>query len=256
MLLPKGGDSHAYEPSAKDIIALQECDLFVYGGGQSDAWLSEILSDIKAKGVLCISLFDYITVLDEEIVDGMQNNEGDSGEVELDEHVWASPVNAVTIVKTLSDALCKLDEKNSDFYIQNTENYVAKLEKLNSEYKELVDLAQRNTIIVGDRFPFRYLTEEYNLNYYAAFPGCSTQTEPSAATVAFLIDKVKEEGIPVVFYTEYTSGKMADTICGETGAKKLVLHSCHTLSEKDFNNGENYLSLMQQNLAALKEALL
>lgn len=174
---------------------------------------------------------------------------------ELDEHVWTSPKNAKLIVQDISDVLCELDTANSKIYRENTVSYITQLDELDKNFQELIDSSVRNTIIFGDRFPFRYFADAYDLNYFAAFPGCSTETEPSAATVAFLIDKINEENIPVVFHIELSNEKMANTISEATGAKVLLLHACHNVTKDEIASGVSYLTLMNQNVSNLKEAL-
>lgn len=177
------------------------------------------------------------------------------GEAELDEHVWTSPKNAKRIVQALADNLEELDAQNAALYTQNTAAYLAQLDELDAAFEAVVQNAKRHILVFGDRFPFRYFADAYGLSYYAAFPGCSTQTEPSAATIAFLIDKIKDEGIPVVFHIEMSNEKMADTISADTGAQKRLFHSCHNVTRAEMDAGANYLDLMRQNLEPLKEAL-
>ena len=169
--------------------------------------------------------------------------------------MWTSPVNAILITEQITKALQTADTKNEDFYQKNCDAYIAKLETLDQEFHDLVSGAAHKVLIFGDRFPFRYFTEEYGLEYYAAFPGCSAETEPSAATISFLINQVKTEQIPVVFHIEFSNEKVADAICESTGAKKLLFHSCHTVDQADMDAGVSYLSIMQGNLKNLKEAL-
>ncbi len=179
----------------------------------------------------------------------------DEHEHELDEHVWTSPLNAQRITQALSDTLCQLDAANADSYRQNTAAYLEKLQQLDAAFKEVVAAGAAKALVFGDRFPFRYFTDHYGLDYYAAFPGCSTETEASASTVAFLIDKIKQENIPAVFHLELSNQRMADAIAEATGAKKLLLHSCHNLTRQELEAGIGYLELMNQNVTALKEAL-
>ena len=266
LLLPPGMESHSYEPTPADILAVQECDLFLYLGGESDAWVDTILSAAEPTG-RTFKLMDCVDLLEEETVEGMAEEPGHDhdhdhedgfgvGEVrEMDEHVWTSPKNAMRIVQKLCDALCRLDPENADDYQANTASYLASLTSLDEEFSDVTANASRHTIVFGDRFPFRYFADAYGLDYYAAFPGCSSESEASAKTLSFLIDKINKEQIPVVFHTELSNEKMTDCICEATGAKKLLLHSCHNVSKDDFENGATYLSLMEQNVAALKEAL-
>lgn len=176
-------------------------------------------------------------------------------ETEYDEHVWTSPMNAKKITQTIADAFCALDSANAQDYTANSAAYGAQLDELDAQFKEVVANAQHKTLIFADRFPFRYFIDEYGLDYYAAFPGCSTESDASAKTVAFLIDKINEEKIPVVFYIEFSNERMADTVVESTGAKKLLLHSCHNVTKSDMQNGVTYVSLMKQNVETLKEAL-
>lgn len=190
-----------------------------------------------------------------EVAEAMGGHSHSEEEAEYDEHVWTSPVNAMRITQAISDTLCKLDAANAPEYQQNTTAYLGKLKELDASLRELAKNAPRRTLIFGDRFPFRYFVDEYGLDYFAAFPGCSTETEASAQTVAFLINKVKEEKIPSVLHIELSNEKMADTICESTGAKKLLLHSCHNVTRDELKNGITYLDLMNQNMKTLKEAL-
>ena len=249
MLLSPGEESHSYEPTPQDIIAIQNCDLFLYIGGESDNWVSEILN--AADGVRALPLMDYVDLKLETLTDGMEGEaDGD-----YDEHIWTSPQNASVMVSAIEQALADIDPDGADVYLQNLENYNSQLETLDSDFREVISSAKRNTLVFADRFPFRYFADQYGLDCYAAFPGCYMGSEPSAATVVFLIDKVQSEHIPVVFYIEFSNEKMADTICEATGAKKLLFHSCHNVTKTDFEKGETYLSLMHSNVLALKEAL-
>lgn len=254
MLLKPGMESHSYDPTPQDIINIRNCDIFIYCGGESDEWVDEILSSGQ-KPDMVIAMMDCVSAVEEETVEGMTEEKNDSDEIEYDEHVWTSPKNAVLITEEISKAVCKLDKENEDFYQKQTDKYIKKLNSLDQSIRNTIGHAVRNTIVFGDRFPFRYLADEYGLNYYAAFPGCSAETEPSAATISFLIDKVKEEKIPVVFTIEFSNGKVADTICDATGAKILKMHSCHNLSAEEMESGKTYISLMNNNITNLREAL-
>lgn len=257
MLLPPGSESHSYEPTPQDIITIQNADIFIYVGGESDKWIDSILDSMDTNNMQLISLMDVVEAVEEEHVEGMQAEGGDEGteDAEYDEHVWTSPFNAIKIVDYITDTLCDVDPENEDYYRENTAAYNLELTALDRQFHEIVDSGERNTIIFSDRFPLRYFADEYGLTYYAAFPGCSSETEASAATVAFLIDKVNAEEIPVVFYIEMSNEKMADTIAESTGAEKLLFHSCHNITKADFEAGVTYLELMQQNLENLREAL-
>jgi zinc transport system substrate-binding protein len=260
MLLPPGSESHSFEPTPQDIITIQNCDVFVYVGGESDSWVTAILESMGERGMKVVTLMDCVEPVEEELVEGMEDEDEEAGEgeaegPEYDEHVWTSPRNAKLIVQKISDALCEADAANADFYRGNTAAYLAELDALDGDFRAAVADGSRKTIVFGDRFPFRYLADAYGLDYYAAFPGCSNETEASAKTVAFLIDKIREEKIPVVFHIELGNENMANSISEQTGAKTRLLHACHNISSSDFEAGKTYLELMRANVAALREAL-
>jgi zinc transport system substrate-binding protein len=256
MLLQPGAESHSYEPTPQDIIKVQNCDVFIYVGGESDAWVERILESIDTSHMEIVTLMDCVEVVEEVVVEGMQEEEEEEAEgPEYDEHVWTSPGNAKLIVRKIADVLKQRDAANAAVYEKNTVSYLAKLTELDASFQNVVNGASRKTLVFGDRFPFRYFADAYNLNYFAAFPGCSTETECSAATIAFLVDKVKAENIPVVFHIELSNENIADTICEETGAKKLLLHAVHNISKRDFDGKANYYDLMSQNAQNLREAL-
>jgi len=257
LLLPPGSESHAFEPTPRDIITIQNCDIFIYVGGESDAWVREVLESMDIGGMTVVRLIDCVEAVAEEIVEGMEHDheDDDHDDHALDEHVWTSPRNAKRIALRLLDALCGADAQNAEFYRENAEGYAAKLDALDDEFKAAVEAGTRRTIVFGDRFPFRYLADAYGLTYYAAFPGCASETKASAATVAFLIDKVRAEGIPVVFHVELSNQKMAKVIAEETGARVLLLHGCHNVTRDEMAAGVTYLELMNQNAENLKEAL-
>jgi zinc transport system substrate-binding protein len=269
MLLPPGAESHSFEPSPKDIVTIQKSDVFIYTGGESDAWVERILESVDVSKKKIVRMMDAVDTVEEEIVEGMEDEEeppdGAEEGIAYDEHVWTSPQNARRIVQAIADVMCgaaalrEIDAVNAGgnavLFRQNADAYIKNLDELDGEFQAVVDGAKRKTIVFGDRFPFRYFADAYGLSYFAAFPGCSTETEPSAATVAFLINKIKAEKIPVVFHIELSSEKMADTIASETGAKKLLLHSCHNISKQDFDSGMTFLEIQKANVLRLKEAL-
>ena len=256
MLLPPGAESHSFEPSPRDIITIQNSDIFIYAGGESERWMSRILQSINTDKMKILAMVDAVELVEEEIVEGMEEDGGgEADEYAYDEHVWTSPRNAILIVRSITDILCEADAANAAFFRQNAGAYIGALEELDASFGAIVAGAKRNTIVFGDRFPFRYLADAYGLKYFAAFPGCSAETEPSAATVAFLINKIKAEKIPVVFYIELSNERMATTICEETGAKKLLLHSCHNVTKREFDSGDGYLEIMRRNAENLREAL-
>lgn len=255
MLITPGTEPHSYEPGVRDMAKIKECDLFIYLGGESDEWVESLLETFDSGEINTLKMTDCVELLGEEDIEGMRHSHDSHEEAhgENDEHVWTSPVNAVLISEKIKDKLCSADPQNKDKYTQNFEEYKKELLSLDALYRKA--LTPNDTLIVADRFPFRYLEAEYGFKYYAAFPGCSTESDPSAATIAFLDKKIKETGTTAVFYTEFSSQKVADTLCEATGAKKLMLHSCHNVSKKDFENGVAYITLMKQNLKNIEEAL-
>jgi len=218
-------------------------------------WVDRILESMNTTNMIIVRMMDAVDVVEEEIVEGMEEDGDEEEETAYDEHVWTSPRNAILIVGAITEALCKADSANAELYRQNATAYSKELVKLDAAFNDIVAGAKRKTIVFADRFPFRYFADAYGLTYFAAFPGCSTETEPSAGTVKFLIDKIKAEKIPVVFHIELSNERMADTISGETGAKKLLFHACHNISKKDFEAGLGYLDLMRGNVENLREAL-
>jgi zinc transport system substrate-binding protein len=255
MLLPPGSESHSFEPSPRDIITIQNSDIFIYAGGESDDWIDRILESMNTDNMKVLAMIDTVEAVEEEIVEGMEEDDDEGEEAAYDEHVWTSPQNVILIVQAITALLCEADPANAGFYQQNAAAYAKELELLDAAFDEVVSGAKRNTFVFADRFPFRYFADAYGLTYFAAFPGCSTETEPSAATVAFLIDKVRAEQIPVVFHIELSNERMANTISGETGAQKLLLHSCHNVTKRDFDSGLSYLDIMKGNIKNLREAL-
>ena len=260
MLLPPGSESHSYEPTPKDILEIQNADVFIYVGGESDAWVTDVLESV-GEGVRAVTLMDCVELLEEETVEGMEaevhdHEHGEQGhEAEYDEHVWTSPRNAALICEKIAAALCEADPANASVYNANLAVYSAELAKLDAAFTGIVADGARKTIIFADRFPLLYFARAYGLTYYAAFPGCSEDAEPSAATVAFIIDKVREEDIPVVFHVELANEDMADIVCDETGAVKRQFNACHNVTRAQFNAGVTYLELMWENTEVLKEAL-
>lgn len=260
MLLKPGSEVHSYEPSPKDIIAIRNADVFLYVGGESDAWVRDVLEGVDNPDLRTVTLMDCVEALEEETVEGMQagreaHDHDHAEETEYDEHVWTSPRNAALICEKLADTFAAADPAHADAYAQRCGAYVEQLDALDLEFKQIVENAGRKTIVFADRFPLLYFADAYDLTYFAAYPGCADAAEPSAATVAFLIDKVAAEQIPVVFCIELSNQKLADTVCEATGAKKLQFSSCHNVTAAEFKDGATYLSIMQQNAAALREAL-
>ena len=264
MLLDNGVDLHSYQPTADDIVKISNCDLFIYVGGESDEWVEDALANAANKDMKVINLLDVLgdSVKTEEVVEGMQEEEDEheeeEHEEESDEHVWLSLKNAETLVSAISDAIEQLDPDNKDAYSANTEAYVKRLSALDSEYQKAVDSGKYKTLLFGDRFPFRYLVDDYGLDYYAAFVGCSAETEASFETISFLAKKVDELKLPCVLTIEGTQHKIAETIVQNTAEKNqkiLTMDSMQSTTSKDVKNGTTYLSVMEKNLDVLKEAL-
>lgn len=263
LLIPPGTEIHSFEPTPQDIVRIENCDILVCNGGESEEWLEEILEGSE-KEFTVVRMMDCVETVEEETKEGMQtakqahshdHEEEHEHEMEYDEHVWSSPVNAGRICEELCRVLCMTDEANAEYYKENCGTYTSKLAELDEEIRKTVDTAAHRTVVFADRFPVRYFVEEYNLDYYAAFPGCAEDTEPSARTVAFLIDKVRENELPAVFYIEFSNEKMADIICEDTDCKKLLFHSCQNVSSDEFKSGVTYLELMKNNANNLREAL-
>lgn len=263
MLLSPGEETHSFDPTPLDMAEIENCDLFIYVGGESDAWIEEILATPEGKNIHGFPLIQCVDLRAEEEKEGMMEEKGEEAsadgeseeEIEYDEHIWTSPVNAVSVMYRLTDEICALDPQNEERYRKNADEYIAELFRLDTSFCNVCASSKRHTVLFGDRFPFLYFVKEYGLDYYAAFPGCSSETEPNAATIAFLIDKVTEENIPVVFKESLSNGNIANAIAEEGEAKVLNFYSCHNISADDFAHGETYISLMKKNLAALEEAL-
>lgn len=257
MLLAPETESHGFEPTLKDLAVIQDCDVFIYIGGESEGWVDDVLASLETENITAVRLMDYVKPLEERIVEGMEaeEEESESSEPEYDEHIWTSPRNVIDIVSALTEILSERDAANAGTYAANSGAYTENLAQLDAQLDELTANSRLHTIVFAERFPFAYLANHYGLDYYAAFPGCASDTEPSLATISFLCDKINSEQIPVVFYIEFSKAEVADTICGATGAKKLLLHSCHNLTQEEFDAGVTYLDLMQQNIINLGEAL-
>lgn len=256
LLLDPGVEAHSYEPTASDLIKIQESDLFIYIGGEMENWTDKVLEslDTKNKKIVCIA--DYVDKIKEAEVDGAEPEEEEElDEGAYDEHIWTSPKNAINMVGEIANVLSELDNKNKDLYTKNSDDYILKIKDVQSKIKEIVDKKVRDRLVFGDKMPMQYFINEFGLKVSAAFSGCSTETEPSSATIAYLVNVIKKENIPVVLYIELNSGKVAQTIASETGAKAMQIQSFHNISKDDFLNGETYVSLMNRNLNVLKEAL-
>lgn len=254
LLIKPGSETHSYEPSPKDIIDIEKSDLFIYVGGESDAWVEKILSSMDKDQKNIIRLIDGIDLVKEEIVEGMTVSHEEDDD-EYDEHVWTSIRNSEKIVENIYEKLAELDKENKEFYKENKDKYINELDMLDKELEKVVKNAKNDTVLFADRFPFRYLFEDYNLKYYAAFPGCAEQTEPNPSTIKYLIDKVKSEDIDSIFYIEFSSENLANMIIEDTNAKKYLLHSAHNVSKEDFDNNIGYIDIMKENIKNLEEAL-
>ena len=256
MLLAPGEESHTFEPTAADIMKIEECDVFVYGGGESDEWVKSMLSSVDTGKISVVRMMDVTENLREEMLEGMEDEEhehdDEDRDEEYDEHVWTSPKNAERIVFAISKALCERDPENKNGYEERTRQYLEKLSALDEEFEAFSKKAAGRHFVVGDRFPFKYLADEYSLEFYAAFPGCSAQSDANPTTIAFLSEKVRNEKIPVIYKVDLSTGSVARSIADSTEARVETLWSCHVISADDFKNGETYLSLMQRNLSALE----
>ena len=297
MVIPAGQDSHSFEPTPADIRLIQNADLLICNGGTMEQWVTQVLGSLDAPDLKVITMMDYVDVVQEEIVEGMEDSGDDHGhdhahhdeedgdhadhdydtedhadhdhdmedhdhadddhayEIEYDEHIWTSPVNAMKITQVIADTLEEMDPADAAVFQANEADYLGKLENLDQEFRDVVDGADLDLIVMADKFPLRYFADTYGLRYRAAFSGCSSDTEPSAKTIAYLIDKVREEQIPAVYYLELSSHRVAEIISEETGAKPLLFHSCHNVTRSEFESGVTYLQLMEQNVVNLREGL-
>lgn len=275
MLLKPGVESHTYEPAPSDIIEINKADVFLYTGDEMEPWVSKILDSLDSD-VMIVDLSKNITLDKVEDHDHEhEDEEGDEDHLHEDEseeaeheedheedhvhsydpHIWTNPLNAKIMVEDIKTALSEVDKANKMTYENNAKEYLASLDQLDQDIREVVKQAKRDEVVFGGRFAFHYFFEEYGLDYVSAYDSCSSETEPSAKVIATIIDKVKEDQIPVIFYEEFANPKVAESIANATGAKTLLLHSCHNVSTDDYKNGATYFSLMYQNLENLKEAL-
>lgn len=253
MLLKPGTESHTYDPTARDIVKIDNCDLFIYNGGESDSWVEGILE--AAEGVKALRMMDAVEAIEEEIAEGMEPEESEeSGETEYDEHIWTSPKNAAEIVESIKCAAAEISPENKAVYDAAAEKYIGEINALDRDFSELFENESRY-FVFGDRFPLLYFFKEYGLNYYAAFPGCGSETEPSARTIGFLLDKLEEDTVRAVFYIELSNHKLADTLAKDKGLGTEEFHTCHNITAEDFEAGETYVSLMRRNYEMLKEVL-
>lgn len=276
LVIPAGMDSHSFEPTPKDIRIMQEADVIIANGGAMEHWVDQVVDSFDREDQTVVIMMDHVDAVEEEIVEGMEHSDEGHGhvhvhedgeedghleedesqyEIEYDEHIWTSPVNAMRMVDVIAETLTERDPDHGAMYQAGAAAYLEELERLDKEFREVRDSAVHDMIVMGDKFPLRYFADTYGLRYRAAFSGCSSDTEPSARTIAYLIDKVKEEGLPVVYYLELSSHRVAEIIGEETGAVPLLFHSCHNVTRRQFEEGVTYLELMEQNVKNLREGL-
>ena len=270
MLLNTGAEAHSYEPTPLDIAKIQSCDVFVCIGGEDEVWVEKILNSIDTSQMTVIRLFDYAELLEEEAVAGASESghthdhdhhehheiDGETvSEENADGHIWTSPENAVRCIQGIEESLCKNYSENAEVYHQNASEYTDRLRKLDVDFREMTENAPKNTVVIGDRFPFRYLAHEYDLEYFAAFSGCSSESEPSVYTMAYLMDEIGEHETDTVFYLDFSASKLSEKLCSATGATMLPLYVCHNVTKDEFENGVTYIDLMYKNLNNLREAL-
>lgn len=306
MIVTPGQDSHSFEPTPSDVIQMENADVLIYNGGSLETWIDTLLDSLNNKNQIQMKMMDYVDVLNEEIVEGMDTRfdshdehshsedshnhkehshsedsynqeEGSHSEDSLkheehshdsevsdheeeshnetDEHIWTSPVNEIIMTEKICETLSKALPEEKENFQKNAENYISQLKELDNEFRTIVENAKTKEIIFADKFPLQYFAKEYGLKYYAAFPGCGSDMEPSAKTIAFLVDKIKEDNIKAVFYLELSSHIVADAIETDTGAKPLQFNSCHNITQKQFDSGVTYVDLMKENVNNLKIAL-
>lgn len=263
-LLDPGVDAHSYEPTASDILEIQNADIFIYIGGESEAWAEEVVDTLGEFDVRLMCITEYVELSEEMEIEAAEHNHEEEDEEdhdheeevgEFDEHIWTSPTKAIELAEAIKDVMVEENEENKELYETNLSSYVAEIEELKVKIQEIVDNSQRTKLVFGDRMPMQYFIQEFDLDVAAAFAGCSTDIEPSTATIASLVKIVNEEEIPVVLYIELSDGTIANTIASETGATAMQIQTMHNVSKTDFENGETYVSLMTRNLEVLKAAL-
>ena len=304
MTVTPGQDSHSFEPTPSDVIQMENADVLIYNGGSLETWIDTLLDSLNNKNQIQMKMMDYVDVLNEEIVEGMDtrfeehdhdehsnkednhnkenhkedshseenhkednhsedssndsefhNEDSEEEHEETDEHIWTSPVNEIIMTEKICETLSKALPEEKENFQKNAENYISQLKELDNEFRTIVENAKINEIIFADKFPLQYFAKEYGLKYYAAFPGCGSDMEPSAKTIGFLVDKIKEDNIKAVFYLELSSHIVADAIETDTGAKPLQFNSCHNITQKQFDSGVTYVDLMEENVNNLKIAL-
>ena len=273
LLLSPGREAHSFEPTPIDAVTISEADVFLYNGGEGEYWVDSMLDAAGEHIAVKARMMDHVDALGEEFSEGMQGADAhdhdhdhgdhdhesgeahDSDEIEYDEHIWTSPKNAAILCRAVCDAICKADPANEDFYRANCDDYCAQIEALDARFADLCESAPRKLLVFADRFPMLYFCREFGLDYRAAFHGCSGDTEPSLATIKFLIDKVEDENIPVVYTIDFGTKKVAAVVSECTGAAIETIYSMQTVSRTDFDAGETYLTLMERNYDALRKGL-
>ncbi|MBO5349509.1 MAG: zinc ABC transporter substrate-binding protein [Clostridia bacterium] len=269
LLLTPGTETHTYEPTPQDIINVNKSDLFIYTGAYMEPWSDKIASGIDSNTIIldCSKNINLISLEqhseehdnhekhDDEQNDNHEKIESESHNHEYDPHIWLNPENAIGMVNNITDELCNIDPQNSAYYKANAKNYIEQINLLDADIQNTIKQSEKNKIAFGGTFAYMYFVKKYNLEYVSAYQSCGEDTEPSAANVKKVIDYMKQNDIPVIFYQEQSSGKIADTIASETGAIKLVLHTVHNASQEEIDRGETYISLMRKNLENLKIAL-
>ena len=257
LLLDSKTDLHNYSPTADDIMKISQADLFIDIGGESDDWAEDVIASAENKDLKVVSLIGLVNAVEEEALPGMQEEEEEHEEEgpEYDEHVWTSLKNVIMIVPALTDTLCELDEANADFYRANSADYLNQLQTLEAQYAETIGNAARKTLLFADRFPFRYLADDYGLTCYAAFSGCSAETEASFETMTMLVNTVEEQNLPYILMIDGSDGSVAESVSRQSGAEIRVLNSCQSVSADDIAAGTTYLSIMTNNLQVLNEVL-
>ena len=268
MIVPAGMDTHSFEPTAEDMITMGQADVLIYNGGEMESWVPKVVEAAENPNLFADAMINYVDTFVEEHVEGMEEeiehdaddvhdddrHDGENGEI--DEHIWTSPDNAEEIVEQIAKDLVKADPANKATYLKNAEKYINQLEKLDRQFEQVTRNASNRYLVFADRFPLRYFVEEYDLDYTAAFAGCSSDTEPSAQTIAYLTNQVKKRKLPVILKIELTSSRVADSISEATGARVETFHTCHNVTKEEFESGVTYCSLMEKNVSVLKDALM
>ena len=255
LLIKPGSEVHSYEPSPSDVLAMTEADLFIYIGGESDSWVAGMLSSMGDEAPRTLRMFDCVEGIEEDHDHEHEGHEHDDHDHAYDEHIWTNPVYAMKMVDAAAVELMAIDPDNADHYRANADAYIAEIAEIDVALRELVAKAVRTDVVFGDRFPFLHLACEYGIGYAAAFPGCAAETEPGAQVIMELIEKVEDEGIPVVYVIEMSAGNVASAIAEETGAEIVMLHSIQNVTADEFSAGETYVSIMWKNVEALRKGL-